>query len=227
MPRKHGRAETETPRPCDRPFPRRCPECGKAEVQPATIAYDAEVKHDGRLHAFHIPRLHVNQCAACDEVLFSNLTDDQISQALREHLTLLSPKQIHDSMSTLGLRQKDLAERIGVAAETVSRWMSGTHIQSRAMDNLMRLFFAFDAVRTALASPHPDKNLGVKVADRAASQGICGAGATGGGPRGTSQADVFTRAMRPLATVHPRFSRTFSQDILRRQRSFLLVPSRN
>jgi len=131
-------------------------------VQPATIAYDAAVKHDGRLHAFHIPRLQINRCAACGEILFSNVTDDQISQALRTHLALLSPDQIHDSLSTLGLRQKDLAERIGVAAETVSRWMSGAQIQSRAMDNLMRLFFAFDAVRAALNSPHPDRNLGVK-----------------------------------------------------------------
>jgi len=31
------------------------------------------------------------------------------------------------------------------------------------MDNLMRLFFAFDAVRAALPSTHPDKNLGVNI----------------------------------------------------------------
>jgi putative zinc finger/helix-turn-helix YgiT family protein len=160
--KKDHPAASESPRGGDRPFPRLCPECGKVEVQRATIAYEAEVKHDGRLYAFRVPRLHVNQCAACGEVLFSNVTDDQMSQALREHLALLSPEQIHDSLSALGLRQKDLAERIGVAAETVSRWMSGTQIQSRAMDNLMRLFFAFDAVRSALASPHPDRNLGVK-----------------------------------------------------------------
>ena len=30
---------------CDKPFPRHCPECGKVDVQPATIPYDAEVKH--------------------------------------------------------------------------------------------------------------------------------------------------------------------------------------
>jgi hypothetical protein len=76
----------------DKPFPRHCPECGKLEVQPATIAYDAEVKHDGRLYAFLIPALQVNRCAACGEVLFSNVTDDQIPQALREHLTPLSPE---------------------------------------------------------------------------------------------------------------------------------------
>jgi ribosome-binding protein aMBF1 (putative translation factor) len=163
MPRKYSLRATQTASPREKPFPRRCPECGKADVQPATIAYDAEVKHDGRLYAFAIPQLQVNQCGACGEVLFGNVADDQISQALREHLVLLSPEQIHDALGALGLKQKDLAERIGVAAETISRWMSGTQIQSRAMDNLMRLFFAFDAVRAALPSTHPDKNLGVNI----------------------------------------------------------------
>ena len=160
-PKVRGSPDAAGPR--EKPFPRRCPECGKTEVQPATIVYDAEVKHDGRLYALHVPRLQVNKCGACGEVLFGNVADDQISQALREHLALLSPEQIRDSLSTLGLRQKDLAERIGVAAETISRWMSGTQIQSRAMDNLMRLFFAFDTVRAALPATHPDKNLGVNV----------------------------------------------------------------
>ena len=163
MPRKDHLRATQAASPSEKPFPRRCPECGKAEVQPATIAYDAEVKHDGRLHAFAIPQLQVNQCGACGEVLFGNVADDQISQALREHLVLLSPEQIRDALRALSLRQKDLAERIGVAAETISRWMSGTQIQSRAMDNLMRLFFAFDAVRAALPSTRPDKNLGVNI----------------------------------------------------------------
>lgn len=150
MPRKNKACSTGQAKPAEKPFPRRCPECGKVEVRPATIAYDAEVKHDSRLHEFHITRLSVNKCAACGEVLFGNVSNDQVTQALREHLGLLSPEQIRDALSKLGLKQKDFAERIGVAAETVSRWIGGTHIQSRAMDNLMRLFFQFDNVRSAL-----------------------------------------------------------------------------
>ena len=138
----------------------------QVEVQPATIPYDAEVKYDGRVYAFPIPALHVNECAACGEVLFTNVTDDQISQALREHLTLLSPRQIREAQRALGLKQKDLADRIGVAPETISRWISGTHIQSRAMDNLMRLFFAFDNVRSAPTASVPGPNLGVMILRR-------------------------------------------------------------
>lgn len=143
-----------------KPFPRHCPECGKTGVQSAVIAYDANVKHDGRLYAFHIPDLPVNRCAACGEVLFSNATDDRISEALREHLSLLSPVQIREALRALGLTQKEFAERIGVAPETVSRWISGTHIQSRAMNNLMRLFLEFDSVRSALSGPLPGMGYG-------------------------------------------------------------------
>jgi putative zinc finger/helix-turn-helix YgiT family protein len=160
MPRKDDLNLNKPAHACDKPFPRHCPECGKLEVQPAIIPYDAEVKHDGRLYAFLIPALQVNRCAACGEVLFSNVTDNQISQALREHLTLMSPQQIREALRALGLKQKELGDRIGVAPETISRWISGTHIQSRAMDNLMRLFFAFDNVRSALIASVPDQSLG-------------------------------------------------------------------
>ena len=124
-----------------RPFPRPCSECGKLEVRLATIAYDAEIKHDGRMHTFPIPQLQVNKCDACGEIYFDNLTDDQISQALRDHLGLLSPEQIRERLAALGLNQKEFGEQIAVAPETISRWLSGTHIQSRAMDKLMRMFF--------------------------------------------------------------------------------------
>ena len=50
--------------------------------------------------------------------------------------------------------------------------MSGTHIQSCAMDNLMRLFFAFDNVRAALDASVPDQNLGVRDPSPAARSGI-------------------------------------------------------
>lgn len=141
---------TRTTQACVRSFPRPCPECGKIKVQPATIAYDAEVKHDGREYAFRIPKLNVLKCASCGEVLFDNTTDEQISQGLREHLNLLSPQQIREGLKTLGLMQKEFGDRIGVAPETISRWLSGSHIQSRAMDNLMRLFFELDSVRSRL-----------------------------------------------------------------------------
>jgi putative zinc finger/helix-turn-helix YgiT family protein len=159
----------ETRKPADnkaKPFPRRCLECGELQVQPTTIAYEGEVKHDGRVHTIRVAQLNVNKCGACGEVFFTNVADEQISQALRERLSLLSPDDIRRCLEDLRLRQKDFAERIGVAPETVSRWLSGTQIQSRAMDNLMRLFFRFSNVREALSGPAWSGTLNIDPAAR-------------------------------------------------------------
>lgn len=118
-----------------------CPDCGKIEVQSATIEYDAEIKHDGQIHKFHIPTLHVGQCAACKEIVFNHITDEQISQALRDYRGLLSPQDIQYQLDVLGLTQKEFAEEIKIAPETVYRWLRGAYIQSCSADQLMRLFF--------------------------------------------------------------------------------------
>jgi putative zinc finger/helix-turn-helix YgiT family protein len=122
-------------------FPQRCPECGKGDVRPGVMPYNARAKHDGSVYTFSIAALKVNKCQSCGEIFFDNTTDDQISQGLREHLGLLSPEEIRRRLGQLGLTQKEFAERISIAPETVSRWLSGTHIQSRAYDKLMRFFF--------------------------------------------------------------------------------------
>ncbi len=77
----------------EKQFPRRCPECGKTDVCPDVIPYNARAKHDGSVYAFPIAALKVNKCQSCGEVFFDNATDDQISQGLREHLGLLSPEE--------------------------------------------------------------------------------------------------------------------------------------
>ena len=49
---------------------------------------------------------------------------------------------------------------MGIAEATLSRWLSETQIQSRAMDNLLRVFFAFPEVRMALSGNVQDPYLG-------------------------------------------------------------------
>jgi transcriptional regulator with XRE-family HTH domain len=56
-----------------------------------------------------------------------------------------------------------LAERLGVAEETISRWETGALIQSRAMDNLLRVYFANADVRAALVGGEQDPSLGATV----------------------------------------------------------------
>lgn len=133
-----------------KPFPWRCPECGKKEVRPATVAHTSEIKHDGRLHTVEIPKLRVPRCAACGEFVFDNDADEQIAQALCEHLGLLSGDQIRTNRDELGLSQRVLAEHLGVAVETISRWENGALIQTRAMDRYLRVYFGVPAARAIM-----------------------------------------------------------------------------
>lgn len=134
-----------------KPFPWRCPACAKKAVQPAEVAYTARVKHDGRLYEVEVPALHCARCESCGELVLGADSDEQIVRALREELRLLQPDEIRSQREALGLTQKRLGERLGVAQETISRWESGLVIQSRASDNLMRLYFTQSGVRDALA----------------------------------------------------------------------------
>ncbi len=129
-------------------------------MRPRSTHYTAQVKHDGRLHDVVVHNLEVPTCDACGERVFGRSVEDQISDALRAHLGLLSPREIHDQLKTLGLSQKQLASRLGIAEATVSRWRTGTVIQSRAMDNLMRVYFAVPEVRRVLAGERPIGNVG-------------------------------------------------------------------
>ncbi len=143
------------------PYPRVCSECDQETVAPCSIPYHAEVKHDGKQHSFFIPELQIDKCSACSEEYFSSETDRQISQELRVHLCFLQPDEIRARLKALAINQSDFAKRIGVAKESVSRWLTGAVIQNRAMDNLMRLFLGLVSVRNALTDNGPNEGLGL------------------------------------------------------------------
>ena len=127
----------------------------------STTVYEAEVRHDGRLHAFTIPNLELPVCQACGERVFTNEADDQIDAALLAHLNLLTPEQIRDGIKRVGMSQREAAKRLGIAEATLSRWLNEVQIQSRAMDNLLRAFFAFPQLRDALCGESQDRELGL------------------------------------------------------------------
>src|SRR4051794_15927542 len=131
-----------------RPFPWRCTNCRQREVVPQTIPYRIDVKHEGTTHTLDLPALTVPKCRSCGQLLFDDGADEQISIALRQQLRLLLPEQIRRNRKQLGLSQREFAERLGIAEETVSRWETGALIQSRAMDNLLRIYFESAEVRT-------------------------------------------------------------------------------
>lgn len=144
-------------------FPWKCPECGKKEVRRSTVRHVSEIRHDGRVYAVEISKLRVPQCRACGELVFDNVADEQIAAALRQKLGLLSVEQIRTNREQLGLSQRDLADHLGVAVETISRWENGFLTQTRAMDRYLRVYFGVPAARTALINETSVPSLGMHV----------------------------------------------------------------
>jgi putative zinc finger/helix-turn-helix YgiT family protein len=144
----------------DRPFPWRCFECRAKEVFPKATDYTTTAKHDGRVYTIRIPDLEIPTCRKCGAQTFSVGDDDRIRAALRAQIGLLTPEEIHKHRGQLEMTQQELADQVGIAKETVSRWETGGMIQSRAMDNLLRLFFESEEVRRLLRqrfAPEPPK----------------------------------------------------------------------
>lgn len=125
------------------------------------ICYNAEVRHDGRSYTFTIPELDIPVCQACGNKVFTEDVDDQINAAFRSNLELLTPEEMRAALGRIQLTQKEAAERLGIAEATLSRWLNKVQIQSRAMDNLLRVFFAFPEVRTALTKNGHSSQLGI------------------------------------------------------------------
>jgi putative zinc finger/helix-turn-helix YgiT family protein len=125
------------------------------------MPYTLEVTHDGRSYQVEVPELRAAKCTACGEAIFSNEADEQITAALRSLLRLLTPEQIRAGRKRFALSQNELAQRLGVAEETISRWETGALIQPRAMDNLLRLYFALPEARAALCGAEQAPDLGL------------------------------------------------------------------
>ena len=134
-----------------RPFPWRCHHCGKDEVVMTTTEYAAEARHDGRLYRFIVPNLEIPACRDCGEKAFTEEVDQQINNALRLHLGLFSPVEMRNALDRLNLPQKKVADCLGLAEATLSRWLNEMQIQSKSMDRFLRVYFAFPQVRAALS----------------------------------------------------------------------------
>lgn len=124
----------------DRPFPWLCGECRAKEVFPLVTDYTSTAKHDETTYTVNIPDLEIPTCRQCGEQVFTANIDDRIVAALRAQVGLLTPQEIVQLRGKLEMTQQQLAEQLHVAQETISRWETGALIQSRAMDNLLRLF---------------------------------------------------------------------------------------
>jgi putative zinc finger/helix-turn-helix YgiT family protein len=140
----------------DRLFSRLCSECRSKAVALATVDYTVQVDHDGRKYSVHLPALTVPKCGQCGAIFLDEEANREVSAALRRQAGLLTPEEIRAGRARLGLTQKELAARLQVADSTLSRWETGSQIQQRVLDVLLRTYFNVEPARAfidALAAP--------------------------------------------------------------------------
>ena len=128
-----------------------CPVCGARERRSTTIDYRTQIRLDRRMVDVHVPSLPIEQCGACGEEFFGTAADRLIDESLRGQAGLLTARQLDSAREAVGVEtQQEFAELIGVAPETLSRWMKGHVIQSRLADTMLRVFFGVPESRAFL-----------------------------------------------------------------------------
>ncbi len=144
-------------------FPWLCGQCGAEKVFPEKIAYETSLRYEGRDYPVVVPELPALKCRECGAVLLNNESDTDLASAFRERLKLLQPETIREGRKRLGLNQREFAEVLGVAEESVSRWETGAQMQSRVVDKIMRAYFASPEARKVLDAARTDANVGTLV----------------------------------------------------------------
>ena len=137
-----------------KPYPWKCGECRERAVTPVVLeSYETELEHDGRKYHVSLRDLHVAKCEKCGAMIFDDVANRRLSDALRDEAGLLHPAQIRELRDALGLTQKALAGFLLIAEATLSRWETGAQIQQRAMDAFLRVFFQSSEARRILGAP--------------------------------------------------------------------------
>lgn len=75
---------SEPDRSPGRPFPWRCPRCGRKEVSRTVISYECQRLYRGQPITLAISDLAVPKCAHCGELVFDYTAEQQINRAFQE-----------------------------------------------------------------------------------------------------------------------------------------------
>jgi putative zinc finger/helix-turn-helix YgiT family protein len=90
-----------------------------------------------------IPDVEFLQCEICGEKKFlpnqEKEKERKTAIGYRKIHNLLTPSEIREIRKSLSLKQNELASLIGCGKASLSRWESGHQIQSRMVDNFLKL----------------------------------------------------------------------------------------
>lgn len=134
-----------------RAFSPKCSKCRKRTMALSAIPYSITINHDGREYAVEIPSLVVPKCTACGNFVLDDEANEQIDRAFRHKARLLTPEQIREGRERLGLTQQALADRLGIAVSTLSRWETGGQIQQRSLNRAMKAYIRSAEIRRCYA----------------------------------------------------------------------------
>jgi DNA-binding transcriptional regulator YiaG len=136
--------------PGKKPFPWRCGNCGEQAVYGSTLDCTRTMHHDNREYTVTVAGLKTPRCVKCGQIMLDNEALEVLTDAFVRQLNLLTPQQIREHREKVNLTPQQLAAALGVADAMVERLESGGMIQTRSVDNLMRLFFGLPNVREIL-----------------------------------------------------------------------------
>jgi HTH-type transcriptional regulator/antitoxin MqsA len=129
----------------------RCPCCGSGrplEARSIRDEFDYGAENERvRVVAEDVPVL---VCPACDEVFYGPEAEQVHHRAICKALGLLTPEEIKSLRERLGKSQVAFAQLTGIEAATLSRWEQGRLMQSRALDNYLRILDALPEAVLAL-----------------------------------------------------------------------------
>ena len=128
----------------------KCPNCRERTIQVVPENYSTTLEHDGRSYDVSVPNLPVLVCSRCGYRTLDRDANSILGIALRNAAGLMQPENIRECREKLGFSQKVLADHLGIAPATLSRWETGAQIQQRGYDNILRLYFKFPLVRREL-----------------------------------------------------------------------------
>lgn len=111
---------------------------------------------DFPIHGTTVPvREELYRCGVCGEEEYSFeqvvAAERRASEVYREQNGFLQPDEIAGLRRRWGVTQAQLEGALGVGRKTVARWEAGRVLQSRALDNLLRVIDRFPAVLGFLA----------------------------------------------------------------------------
>lgn len=90
-----------------------------------------------------IPDDRFMHCTQCGEDYYtgeqSRESMRKVVSARRQYENLLSSEEIRKIRQSLQLTQRELENVLGVGEKTVARWENGTSVQSKALDDVLRL----------------------------------------------------------------------------------------